>query len=1075
MATSRSPPRGTSQSPALFRAAEAGRARVHAVFGGQGNTEDYFSELRGVWDAHPHLIEDLLARGSETLKSLVQNVEGSQNDLYSKGLDIKAWLQDPDSTPASEYMLTAPISVPLIGLTQLLQFAAVCKRLEFTPGEFWQRSAGITGHSQGIVVAAAIATAHSWESFIDAAVSALRILFWIGYRTQLAFPREAVLPSIVADSIKHGEGPPTPMMAISDLSQAQVERAIDEINVHLAEDKRLFVSLVNGSRNIVVSGPPMSLHGLAVRLRSKNVPGSQDQSRTPFSKRKESFQLRYLPITVPFHSSYLLGASFAIEEDLRDIKLEPKALKIPVYDTKTGMDLRRSTADDLVPELVRMITLDRVDWPRAISFPHATHIIDFGPGGVSGAGMLAHKIKEGTGVRVLIAGATDGLSNDLGYQSEILSRDEDVKFGVNWSEKFKPRLVKTAAGVTYIDTKMSRLLGLPPIMVAGMTPSTVPWDFVAATMNANYHIELAGGGYYNPKTMTAALVKIQDAVQPGRGICVNLIFANPAAMQWQIPMIRDLQMGGTGASIAGMTIGAGVPSPEIVNGYIETLGLRYIGFKPGSVGTIQRVIDIARAHPDFPIMLQWTGGRGGGHHSYEDFHQPILQTYGAIRKCDNIILVAGSGFGGSEDTYPYLNGSWSEVLGYPTMPFDGCLFGSRVMTAKEAHTSKAAKQAIVNAKGVADAEWEKTYEGPAGGIITVRSEMGEPLHTLATRGMIFWSEMDKTIFSLERAKRVAALTKRREYIIRNLNANFQKPWFGNVGGEAADLQDMTYGQIVRRMVQLLFVKHQARWIDQSYKRLVGDFLRRVEERLARSANQLSLLACYSDLDEEPEETINIILKAYPGAEEQLINGEDAQYFLQLCQRPGQKPVPFIPVLDENFETWFKKDSLWQSEDLDAVVDQDVGRTSILQGPVAVKYSTVIDEPIKDILDGINTDHIRFLTEELYNGDSDVIPISDYFFGNDVRELPSNDQYTATEQNDGAVIYALPLVSALPLPSPKAWLQLLAGSSRSSRYALFMSDKIIQDVCQQNPYRRIFTPRRGIRGMYILIAVRPTSF
>jgi len=29
-------------------------------------------------------------------------------------------------------------------------------------------------------------------------------------------------------------------------------------------------------------------------------------------------------------------------------------------------------------------------------------------------------------------------------------------------------------------------------MVAGMTPCTVPWDYVPATMNAEYQIELAG-------------------------------------------------------------------------------------------------------------------------------------------------------------------------------------------------------------------------------------------------------------------------------------------------------------------------------------------------------------------------------------------------------------------------------------------------------------------------------------------------------------------------------------------------------------------------------------------------------
>ena len=94
-----------------------------------------------------------------------------------------------------------------------------------------------------------------------------------------------------------------------------------------------------------------------------------------------------------------------------------------------------------------------------------------------------------------------------------------------------------------------------------------------------------------------------------------------------------------------MSIGAGVPSLEVATEYIETLGLTHLGLKPGSIDAITQCITIAKAHPNYPIVLQWTGGRGGGHHSFEDFHQPILQMYSKIRRCSNIVLVAGSGFG----------------------------------------------------------------------------------------------------------------------------------------------------------------------------------------------------------------------------------------------------------------------------------------------------------------------------------------------------------------------------------------------------------------------------------------------
>jgi fatty acid synthase subunit alpha, fungi type len=172
-----------------------------------------------------------------------------------------------------------------------------------------------------------------------------------------------------------------------------------------------------------------------------------------------------------------------------------------------------------------------------------------------------------------------------------------------------------------------------------------------------------------------------------------------------------------------------------------------------------------------PIILQWTGGRTGGHHSFEDFHQPILSTYRSIRQQANISLVAGSGFGAAEDVWPYLTGDWSvESYGVQPMPFDGFLFASRVMVAKEAHTSSSVKDLIVAASGVDDAAWEGTYVKPTGGILTVRSELGEPIHKVATRGGKLWKEFDDTVFKLPKEKRVP-----KAEIIGKLNADFSKP------------------------------------------------------------------------------------------------------------------------------------------------------------------------------------------------------------------------------------------------------------------------------------------------------------
>ncbi len=125
--------------------------------------------------------------------------------------------------------------------------------------------------------------------------------------------------------------------------------------------------------------------------------------------------------------------------------------------------------------------------------------------------------------------------------------------------------------------------------------------------------------------------------------------------------------------------------------------------------------------------------------------------------------------------------------------------------------------------------------------------------------------MDQNIFSLPKEKRVAELKKNREHIIKKLNDDFQKVWFGrNAAGHAVDLEDMTYGEVVRRMVELLYVRHERRWIDPSFAVLTGDFIHRVEERFAtaRAGERYSRLQSYADLD-EPYAAVDEILSHYP--------------------------------------------------------------------------------------------------------------------------------------------------------------------------------------------------------------------
>ena len=196
-------------------------------------------------------------------------------------------------------------------------------------------------------------------------------------------------------------------------------------------------------------------------------------------------------------------------------------------------------------------------------------------------------------------------------------------------------------GEIYLDTPFSRLLSKPPIMVAGMTPSTVKAGFVSAVLDASYHIELAGGGHHNATALRSKVAEIQKRIPAGVGITLNSLYINPRQFTFQLPLWQEMRK--ESLLVEGFCVAAGILTTEktieIING-LKAAGIQHVAFKPGSIDGVRQVVNIAAANPDLPFILQWTGlgGRAGGHHSLEDFHQPILATYRIIRR------VAGSGF-----------------------------------------------------------------------------------------------------------------------------------------------------------------------------------------------------------------------------------------------------------------------------------------------------------------------------------------------------------------------------------------------------------------------------------------------
>jgi fatty acid synthase subunit beta len=591
-------------------------------------------------------------------------------------------------------------------------------------------------------------------------------------------------------------------------------------------------------------------------------------------------------------------------------------------------------------------------------------------------------------------------------------------------------------------------------MVPGMTPTTVSAGLMAAVLNAGYHIELAGGGHFNEVMLRNKVKQIMSKVEPGNAISINMMFLNARQWAFQYPLVQTLRR--EGYPIEGVCIAAGVPSFEVATEVLTSLtavGVKHVAFKPGSSDSIRQVIRIAQAHADMPILMQWTGGRAGGHHSFEDMHAPILEHYAAIRRCQNIVLVAGSGFGGVEDTLPYLTGDWALQFERPAMPFDAVMFGSRMLVAKEAETSDSVKELIVSCPGVdKESDWEETYTKPAGGILTVRSELGEPIHKVATRGIKLWKELDETIFNLPKEKRVIAVREKRDYIIDRLNKDAHRVWFGKKStGEVVDLSEMTYGEVAHRFVELTYLPDLKRWIDLTWGSTLIDFLLRIEERFTPlDARQTTSQVESFQVRDNPHVFLRNFFQMFERAHSQLLTTEDLYFFISICKNPTRKPVPFIPVLDEALEAWYKKDSLWQSEFIEAVVDRDPQRVCILQGPVATKFANKANVPVKEILDDVRDGHIEAVLQRYYSGKGESVPTREY-----LTYFPSASDSVTSDWAQIMQRSALNIISSCigekqvfeigsgNVPSNEQWLSALTSNAPAWLRALILSQHIVQ--------------------------------
>ncbi|MFH5230756.1 fatty acid synthase subunit beta domain-containing protein [Antrihabitans spumae] len=900
-----SKPQAPSRAPLIDRLL-AGEPYAIA-FGGQGSSWlDALEEITRDSGIEPE-ITDLVNEATR----LIAPVADDLLVVRPLGFDPIGWMLERDLAeegegnpgPSDTVLTSAPVSPPGIFLCQLAALRALTLQ-GIDPAV--TRPVVSVGHSQGLLGVYSVGD----DAARDAELLAIAQLS--GAAAALVGRRRGLI----------GSSPRSPMMSVANVDPDELRAVVAEVAEGVDPKIAPFVSIRNGRRRVVVSGAPAQLERL--RDRCKEITAEQTKERDAKKRGGAVFAPVFEPIAVglAFHHPTI--------EECVDIAGD--------WAAKCGIDVERTR------EIASRCLFEPVDWvveTEKIVASGARWVLDLGPGDL--LTRMTSAALRGTDIGVIPVATRGG-------QRNLLTPGATPEVRTAWST-FAPKPVTLPDGRVVVETAFTKLTGRSPILLAGMTPTTVDAKIVAAAANAGHWAELAGGGQVTEPIFLDRVAELRTLLEPGRAAQFNSLFLDPYLWKLQLGGRRLVQRSrAAGAPFDGVVVTAGIPELEEAVALIEELteaGIAHIAFKPGTVAQIRSVVRIANEVPNVPVIMHIEGGRAGGHHSWEDLDDLLIETYAELRTRPNLVVCVGGGIGTPERAADYLTGRWSTAHGYPEMPLDGILVGTAAMAALEATTSPQVKQLLVDTPGTPDWVGAGTAEG---GMASGRSQLGADIHEIDNAASRTGRLLDEVAGDAE------AVAKRRDEIIAALDVT-AKPYFG-------DIATMTYGQWLQRYVELavgldphqdfdcgsdlgdvLNAATESPWLDRTWRDRFADMLQRAEARL-HPVDRGPIPTLFSDPEtlERPVAALCALKARYPETDTAILHPADVSFFVSLCKTPG-KPVNFVPVVDGDVRRWWRSDSLWQAHDPRYTADQ----VCVIPGTVAVAGITRVDEPVGDLL------------------------------------------------------------------------------------------------------------------------------
>ncbi len=336
------------------------KPHIFIQFAGQG--VKYMDELRRLYTACPS-IRPFIQHAIAEIKNQAAHYDDTQSCFFSKGLEIDRWIDNPEETPEFSYLLSSPLSHPLIYLCQISNYISIVQE-GMDQEKVLLNTCGATGFSTGIMAAVILAMDLPLEAFWQMAIKVQALFFWQGIRTQQSILNYGVRPKLEAELYDSDEGSPSCMASVDGLTRTRLEDFIHAFSGY----GTVYLAYELNTERWIVAGTPEDLIRFNKFLK----------------ERVEKIGWRYTASTIAAHCPYL---SYSLETSPLDAKylclnFTGTDLKIPVLSNDMGKDLR--TCTDVIFDVMRAYFVRPAVWRNQIAPlfqpDHFTYVLDFGPG-----------------------------------------------------------------------------------------------------------------------------------------------------------------------------------------------------------------------------------------------------------------------------------------------------------------------------------------------------------------------------------------------------------------------------------------------------------------------------------------------------------------------------------------------------------------------------------------------------------------------------------------------------------------------------------------------------------------------